>query len=75
MKKHDTLSAAVKVVAAIALIAGAAAGVYFFISKLITKKKAKDKDADFCSCVCFDDGCEDVDDDATDEAEDSDEAE
>ena len=36
-------------------IAGAAAAVYFVVSKHIAKKKAAEDETDFHSCICFDD--------------------
>ena len=57
MEKSCTWKCVVKWIGIIVAIAGAAAGVYYFVSKYLAQKKALEDD-DFCSCVCFE-GSED----------------
>ncbi len=52
----ETFKKIAKIVAIIVAVAAAIAGIYFAVTKIIEKKKAKNADdrENFVSCSCFD---------------------
>ena len=52
MEKKCVCNCVLKWIGIVVAVAGAAAGIYFLVSKYIVKKKELE-DEDFCSCVCF----------------------
>ncbi len=53
----DTFKKVLKIIGIIAAIAGAAAGIYFAVTKIMDCKKCTDSEENYVSCSCCDDEC------------------
>jgi rRNA processing protein Gar1 len=51
----STFTKVLKIIGIIAAVAGAAAGIYFAVTKILERKKDKDSEENYVSCSCYDD--------------------
>lgn len=52
-----TIKKVLKIIGIIAAIAGAVAGIYFAVTKIMDCKKCNDSEENYVSCSCCDDEC------------------
>ena len=56
----DTFQKVLKIIGIVMAVAGAIAGIYFAVTKIMECKKFSDSEENYVSCSCFDDEQEPV---------------